>query len=90
MLAIGLFLAAIAYTISPIDIVPDIPIVGWVDDIFALITTSLYGIQKTLGRASETVEKIAKYAKYITIILGVIAVLLILLLGATIIKMLGG
>ena len=30
---------SVAYLFSPVDIIPDIPIVGWVDDFF--ITTTL-------------------------------------------------
>ncbi len=42
-LSLIFLVAGIIYTISPIDIIPDIlgPI-GWIDDIFALLITFIY------------------------------------------------
>ena len=76
---------AVVYAIFPIDAVPDVvPVLGWVDDAFILISASLNTIEKTLGKGSVSLAKILKTAKYITIGLGVIVVLLIVLLGMAI------
>ena len=60
-LSIILLLAGMIYIISPIDIIPDIlgPI-GWVDDIFALLSACIYSIysylrlKKALSASKET------------------------------------
>lgn len=80
-------IAAVAYTLSPIDIIPDIPIVGWVDDFFILATSGLNMLEKQLGGISAGLAGIAKVLKYILIVLGVISILLVGLLGAAIVKL---
>ena len=42
-----LIVAAIIYTASPIDFIPDvIPIIGWLDDLAVLVATGYYIIKK--------------------------------------------
>lgn len=81
------FALAFLYAFSPIDIIPDIPVFGWFDDITLLATTGLNLLQQYFGQTNETLNKIVGGLKWITIILGSIAVLIILLLGALIIKL---
>lgn len=46
-----LIVAAIIYTISPIDLIPDvIPIVGWLDDLAVLVATGYHIIKKIRSR----------------------------------------
>lgn len=33
LLAIAIVIIAIIYDISPIDLIPDVPVVGWIDDV---------------------------------------------------------
>lgn len=76
----------ILYTISPIDIVPDIPIVGWIDDFFVLSATLLNLLEKTTGRTHHSLRHGLKILKWGAVIVGVIAILLILIIGALIVK----
>lgn len=70
------------YALSPIDIIPDvIPVVGWADDLLALVGGGLNLIQATIGQTNETLAGIVKFVKWITIILGGILVAIIALLG---------
>ena len=71
---------SVAYLFSPVDIIPDIPIVGWVDDFFITTTAGLNLLQ---GYAAQLVKMI----KWGIIILGVICIALVLLLGTLIVKM---
>jgi uncharacterized membrane protein YkvA (DUF1232 family) len=83
-----IFLAlAILYDVSPVDIIPDIPVIGWIDDFFVTAVASLNVIQKTLADSVMWLSQIAKILKWLTIGVGAIVILLILLLGALIIKL---
>ena len=77
----------ILYTLSPIDLISDIPVIGWVDDFFVIATTLLNLCENELGKVSETLGTILRTFKWIVLVLGIIAVLLVLLLGTFIYKM---
>jgi uncharacterized membrane protein YkvA (DUF1232 family) len=54
---------AVAYAVFPIDAVPDVvPVLGWVDDAFILISASLNTLEKTFANGSASLEKILKFA----------------------------
>jgi uncharacterized membrane protein YkvA (DUF1232 family) len=78
---------AAAYVISPIDIIPDIPVVGWIDDAAITIPAILQFIEMETEDKALWFSKIAKTLKWICIILGVIVVLIVLLLGTLIVKL---
>lgn len=78
---------AVLYDVSPVDIIPDIPVVGWVDDFFITATATLNLIQKAAADSAEGLSAIAKTLKWITLILGIIAILLVVLCGTLIVKM---
>jgi len=80
---IGLVLS-IAYIVSPIDLIPDVPGIGWIDDLFVGLIAGLNMLQKTIGQTIPLLSSILKFSKFIILLLGVIIVLLILLLGTTI------
>ncbi|MBD5194399.1 MAG: DUF1232 domain-containing protein [Bacteroidales bacterium] len=70
------------YTISPIDIIPDVfPVVGWLDDALAVVGGGLNLIQANLAKTNETLAGIIKFVKWTTIILGGILVAVVALLG---------
>jgi len=79
-------LVGLIYAISPLDIIPDFPGVGWIDDIFVLLTAILNLFQQRTEGDNQATSNILKYFKWGAIILGVIVVLLILLLGATVVN----
>lgn len=68
---------AVLYDISPVDVIPDIPVVGWVDDFFITATAGLNLIQQYTSESMQWLSTIAKTLKWLTIILGVIVVLLV-------------
>lgn len=70
------------YAIFPIDIIPDvIPVVGWADDLLAIVGGGLNLLQATVARSSETLAGILKFIKWAVIILGGILVAIIALVG---------
>lgn len=73
------------YAISPIDIIPDvIPVVGWADDLLAVVGGGLNLIQATVAQTNQTLATLVKYVKWTAIILGGILVAIVALLGAAV------
>lgn len=71
--------AAIGYTISPLDFVPDtIPILGWLDDFSFLSAAVLNILQYYQENTHRQLAAILKYLKWIFLFL---AILLVLLFG---------
>lgn len=75
--------AALLYDVSPIDVIPDIPVIGWIDDFFITATATLNLIQKAAKDSVQWLSTIAKTLKWITILLGIIVILLLFLNSAT-------
>lgn len=72
----------ILYALSPIDMIPDvIPVVGWADDLLAVVGGGLNLIQVSLRQTNETLARIIKFFKWTVIILGGILVALLALFG---------
>lgn len=83
---IGLVLALL-YGVSPVDIIPDIPVVGWIDDFFINAIAVLNLIQAELQKTNQGLASIFKGLKWVAIGLGVIIILLVLLLGSLIVSL---
>ncbi len=77
-----------AYALSPIDIIPDIiPVVGWADDLLAVVGGGLNLIQATVAQTNQTLAGILKFIKWTVIVLGGILVAVVALLGVTAYKL---
>ena len=81
-----LFIAAIIYGASPVDLIPDMPVVGWIDDftIGAAAFTNL--IQQQFFQTNAALNKLFKIAKWILISVAILIVLVTLLIITLIIK----
>ena len=79
--------AALLYDVSPLDVIPDVPVIGWIDDFFITATATLNLIQKAAEDSMPWLSAIAKTLKWRTVILGIIAILLVVLCGTLIVKM---
>lgn len=77
---------AVLYDISPVDIIPDIPVVGWVDDFFITATAGLNLIQQYTSESMQWLSTIAKTLKWMTIVLGAIVVLLVAIFASLIVS----
>ena len=77
---------AVLYDISPVDVIPDIPVVGWVDDFFITATAGLNLIQQYTSESMQWLSTIPKTLKWLTIILGVIVVLLVAIFASMIVS----
>ncbi|MCR5545458.1 MAG: DUF1232 domain-containing protein [Lachnospiraceae bacterium] len=78
---------AVAYDLSPIDIIPDIPIIGWIDDALFTGITALNCIQQFTAETGKALSTIAKTLKWLLIVVGGILVVLIVLFAGLIIKL---
>lgn len=77
-LAVFFMIVAVVYTVSPIDLSPDaIPVVGWFDDVGALLTAGVNAIQQFAKNQESFMVKILKYIKWFMVIGIVIAALLL-------------
>ena len=77
---------AVLYDISPVDVIPDIPVVRWVDVFFITATAGLNLIQQYTSESMQWLSTIAKTLKWLTIILGVIVVLLVAIFASMIVS----
>ena len=77
---------SLLYDISPVDLIPDIPVVGWIDDFFITATATLNVIQQTCTDSMIWLGKIAKTLKWILIVLGVLVVGIIALIVYLIVR----
>lgn len=73
-LSVVIAMAALAYDISPIDMVPDsLPVLGWLDDFGVSLVAALNIYQQFAKDQGALSVRMAKYIKWIMIALLVIA-----------------
>ena len=78
--------AAVLYAVSPIDLIPDVPVVGWIDDISLLLVTSLNVIEKNIAEANSRLQRMIHVLKWSFIVLGVLLTLILGLFGVALVK----
>ena len=80
------FIVAVIYGVSPIDLIPDMPVVGWIDDftIGAAALTNL--IQQQFFQTNNSLNKLFKIAKWILISVAVLIILVAVLIITLIVK----
>lgn len=76
-----LLAASVAYDFIPVDFIPDIPFIGWIDDTLITSSALLNCVQQFCGVDDSFVQRVLKYTKWIVF---VIAILLILAIGSVI------
>ena len=82
-----LMVLCLLYGISPVDIIPDVPIVGQIDDLIILASGTLNLTQRYLERADSSLTTIVKVTKWIVIALGAIVILLLALFAVAIVNL---
>ena len=68
---------AILYDLSPIDIIPDIPVIGYVDDLMITAIATLNLMQKWFEDTSGILAAAVGFMKWLVILIGIIAVSLV-------------
>ena len=72
-----LFMLAILYDMSPIDLIPDIPVIGYVDDFFITAIATLNLLEKWLQDSSVVLASLLRLVKWLAVFVGIIAVCLV-------------
>ncbi len=70
---VALFILAIIYLISPVDLIPDVPVIGHIDDFFITATATLNLLQKWLQNHSVFLASILGFFKWLVIFAGIAA-----------------
>lgn len=79
---------AVIYGVSPVDMVPDVPFIGWADDFFIILFAVLNLLQFSTEDKNPALSKLTKWMKWLVVLLGVVVVLLLLVFGAAIARLL--
>lgn len=74
------------YAISPFDIIPDIPVIGWIDDFFVVTAALLNLLEHYTGRTHYTLRRGLKIAKWVIVIVGIIVIVVMAVLAYLIFK----
>ena len=81
-----ILIAAIIYGVSPVDLIPDVPVVGWIDDV-TIVTAALTNfIQQQFFQTNNSLNKLFKIAKWILISMAVLIILVAVLIITLIVK----
>jgi uncharacterized membrane protein YkvA (DUF1232 family) len=82
-----LLAVSIIYDVIPADFIPDIPFIGWLDDMLITSSAAINCLQQFGINANGKVERLLKWLKWTCILLAVIIVLIAILLAGTIVSM---
>ena len=82
-----LLAASIIYDVIPADFIPDIPFIGWLDDMLITSSAAINCLHQFGINANGKVERLLKWLKWTCILLAVIIVLIAILLAGTIVSM---
>ncbi|MFA5028173.1 MAG: DUF1232 domain-containing protein [Candidatus Methylomirabilota bacterium] len=81
---------AVAYVLSPVDVIPDMPVVGYVDDFFLAGAVAFYALERWCEGSSAVLSEVFGWFKWAVIFLGISAVSLVGLAAWGIVKLFGG
>lgn len=79
--------ASIIYDVIPADFIPDIPFVGWLDDMLVTSSAALNCLQQFGVNANGKVDRLLKWLKWICILLAILVIIVVILLAGTIVNM---
>ena len=82
-----LLAVSIIYDVIPADFIPDIPFIGWLDDMLITSSAAINCLQPFGINSNCKVERLLKWLKWTCILLAVIIVLIAILLAGTIVSM---
>lgn len=79
--------ASIIYDVIPADFIPDIPFIGWLDDMLITSSAAINCLQQFGINANGKVERLLKWLKWTCIFLAVIIILIVILIVGNIMQM---
>ena len=81
-----LLIAAMIYGVSPVDLVPDAPIIGWVDDFMIGSAALMNFVQQQFFQTNNSLNKLFKIIKWILISIAILIILVAVLIITVIVK----
>ena len=81
-----LLIAAMIYGVSPVDLVPDSPIIGWIDDFMIGSAALMNFIQQQFFQTNNSLNKLFKQIKWILISIAILITLVAILIIILVIK----
>ncbi|MCI4625203.1 MAG: DUF1232 domain-containing protein [Candidatus Magnetoovum sp. WYHC-5] len=69
-------IVALIYDLMPFDFIPDVPVVGWVDDLLITVAAIINFIEKTLLHNQDDVKSAVWKIKWVLIAFGTFSFLL--------------
>ena len=79
--------ASILYDVIPADFIPDIPFVGWLDDMLVTSSAALNCLQQFCIKANGKIDRLLKWLKWICILFAVLVIIIFITLAGTVIDM---
>lgn len=79
--------ASIIYDVIPSDFIPDIPFIGWIDDMLVTSSAALNCLQQFGINANGKIERLLKWLKWICILLAILVIIVVILLAGTVFNM---
>lgn len=73
---------SLLYVLLPLDIIPDIPFLGWIDDFFILTSAILYLFEKQVGDISKSLRETIRLLRIISVGIGIIIILLLAIISS--------
>lgn len=70
---------SLLYVLLPLDIIPDIPFIGWIDDFFILASAILYLVEKQVGDINKSLRETIRLLRIISVGIGIIIILLLVI-----------
>ncbi|MGL6177949.1 MAG: YkvA family protein [Tannerellaceae bacterium] len=80
--AIFWLVLAILYSVLPFDLIPDVPVLGWIDDLFILGAAVLNLVEMGVEDRSRYVARILFLLKWIFLTIGVLLILFIMVFAS--------
>lgn len=81
-----LFILSLLYGLFPMDFVPDMPIVGWIDDATIMAAAFINLIQQQFFQANHTLSELLKTLKWILFFVAVFVFFIAILIITLIVK----
>lgn len=78
---------SLLYVTLPFDLIPDIPVLGWIDDTLLLTGATLNLLESSAGQYNQTLGQLVRLGKWIFIFLALLILLLTLLLGTALVRL---
>ncbi len=75
--------ASLLYNLLPVDFIPDIPLIGRLDDVLVTSSAAMNCIEQFSGSDNEVAKRVMRWLKWVCLLLAVLIILVFLLIAGT-------